>query len=293
MAQALEEMRRGRCYVKNQGLGFTIPYTFDGRSSAVLPDFIARCDDGHGDDLLNLVIEVTGERRKDKAEKVATTRDLWVPGGERARRLRPLGLRRGHRPVGRARTRDPQLADAGLAAASAAALTDLQLMPPAKKATKTRQGGRTDAGRGHPHTRQARQHPDRRAPRLRRRRGATPLPVTILLYAETATRPSTPSSSGRARTSRTPRTSPCPRCRSTSRRRSTRVAIVENLRDTAAPARTNPSSRLFDDFDGLDGFDLVEFYEHESNWSNRMILGDSLLVMTSLAEKEELGARSR
>ena len=34
--------------------------------------------------------------------------------------------------------------------------------------------------------------------------------------------------------------------------------------------------------------DRVDFYHHEGNWSNRMILGDSLLVMTSLAEKEGL-----
>jgi adenine-specific DNA-methyltransferase len=33
---------------------------------------------------------------------------------------------------------------------------------------------------------------------------------------------------------------------------------------------------------------MVEFYRHDQNWSNRMILGDSLLVMTSLAEKEGL-----
>ncbi|MEK7763226.1 MAG: site-specific DNA-methyltransferase, partial [Nitrospirota bacterium] len=32
----------------------------------------------------------------------------------------------------------------------------------------------------------------------------------------------------------------------------------------------------------------VEFYHHEQNWSNRLILGDSLLAMTSLAEKEGL-----
>jgi adenine-specific DNA-methyltransferase len=47
---------------------------------------------------------------------------------------------------------------------------------------------------------------------------------------------------------------------------------------------------LFADFNGLDGdFDRkVEFYQHDQHWSNRMILGDSLLVMTSLAEKEGL-----
>lgn len=52
---------------------------------------------------------------------------------------------------------------------------------------------------------------------------------------------------------------------------------------------------FFDDFnhmeleEGKDKFSKeVEFYEHEKNWTNRMILGDSLLVMNSLAEKEGL-----
>lgn len=48
---------------------------------------------------------------------------------------------------------------------------------------------------------------------------------------------------------------------------------------------------LFAGFDGVDEDDLetrVDFYHHEFNWSNRMILGDSLLVMASLAEKEGL-----
>src|SRR5207248_4314082 len=34
--------------------------------------------------------------------------------------------------------------------------------------------------------------------------------------------------------------------------------------------------------------DLVDFYQHEQSWTNRLILGDSLAVMTSLAEKEGL-----
>ena len=47
---------------------------------------------------------------------------------------------------------------------------------------------------------------------------------------------------------------------------------------------------LFSDFNGMgEDFDKkVEFYQHEQHWSNRMILGDSLMVMTSLAEKEGL-----
>ncbi|MCE5273252.1 site-specific DNA-methyltransferase [bacterium] len=47
---------------------------------------------------------------------------------------------------------------------------------------------------------------------------------------------------------------------------------------------------LFSDFNGgpADFEQKVEFYQHEQNWTNRLILGDSLLVMTSLAEKEGL-----
>jgi adenine-specific DNA-methyltransferase len=46
---------------------------------------------------------------------------------------------------------------------------------------------------------------------------------------------------------------------------------------------------FFADFDGMPkGVDKTEFYQHDQNWSNRMILGDSLQVMASLAEREGL-----
>ncbi|PID50056.1 MAG: site-specific DNA-methyltransferase [Proteobacteria bacterium] len=46
---------------------------------------------------------------------------------------------------------------------------------------------------------------------------------------------------------------------------------------------------LFADFNGLPSEDAkTEFYQHEAHWSNRMILGDSLQVMASLAEREGL-----
>jgi adenine-specific DNA-methyltransferase len=64
--------------------------------------------------------------------------------------------------------------------------------------------------------------------------------------------------------------------------------LVENLRRTAAAERDEPELTLFDTFDGLDELDLVDFYEHQANWSNRMVLGDSLQVMASLAEREAL-----
>ena len=58
------------------------------------------------------------------------------------------------------------------------------------------------------------------------------------------------------------------------------------LREAAASYQLN----LFADFNGgPEEFDQkVEFYQHEQNWANRLILGDSLLVMASLAEKEGL-----
>lgn len=64
--------------------------------------------------------------------------------------------------------------------------------------------------------------------------------------------------------------------------------LVENLRRTTQDAADEPELTLFDTFDGLDELDSVEFYRHQANWSNRMILGDSLQVMSSLAEREDL-----
>ena len=83
MAQALEELGEEGVvisYVKNQGLGFLIPYTIAGRDHNYMPDFIVRLDDGRGrDDPLNLIVEVTGQKGKDKAAKTSTARNLWVP----------------------------------------------------------------------------------------------------------------------------------------------------------------------------------------------------------------------
>ena len=46
---------------------------------------------------------------------------------------------------------------------------------------------------------------------------------------------------------------------------------------------------FFADFNGLPSEGAkTEFYQHDANWSNRMILGDSLQVMASLAEREGL-----
>ncbi len=64
-------------------------------------------------------------------------------------------------------------------------------------------------------------------------------------------------------------------------------AVVENVRALAAEGMPFQMS-LFDDFNGINFEDAVDFYQHEQHWTNRMILGDALAVMGSLAEKEGL-----
>ncbi|MFC1792818.1 site-specific DNA-methyltransferase [Planctomycetota bacterium] len=64
-------------------------------------------------------------------------------------------------------------------------------------------------------------------------------------------------------------------------------AIIEDVRAQAKKGK-GEQLNFFADFNGIEFEELIEFYQHDTNWSNRMILGDSLLVMTSLAEKEGL-----
>lgn len=78
MASVLESMTEVKTYAKNQGMGFSIPYVFKGRGRQYFPDFIARVDDGNPD-LLNLIVEVSGLPKEEKAVKITTARDLWVP----------------------------------------------------------------------------------------------------------------------------------------------------------------------------------------------------------------------
>ncbi|MHB0979042.1 MAG: BPTD_3080 family restriction endonuclease [Thermoleophilia bacterium] len=100
MAQTLEDMPEVEAYVKNHNLGFFIPYTINGEERRYIPDFLVRLRMGEGSGAadgdstggdaadggaadggatLNLILEVSGEARKDKAAKVAAARSLWVP----------------------------------------------------------------------------------------------------------------------------------------------------------------------------------------------------------------------
>jgi adenine-specific DNA-methyltransferase len=71
--------------------------------------------------------------------------------------------------------------------------------------------------------------------------------------------------------------------------------LIDNLlrRTEVAERRDDPQTQMFPDyyaaFNGLpEGADKTDFYLHDGNWQNRMILGDSLQVMASLAEREGL-----
>jgi type III restriction enzyme len=80
-AETLESMPEVKAYVKNQNLGFKIPYTFEGQPGNYYPDYLVRIDDGRGPgDLLNLVVEISGQELKQKEAKVETALKMWVPG---------------------------------------------------------------------------------------------------------------------------------------------------------------------------------------------------------------------
>lgn len=81
LCRVVEKHPRVKAYVKNQSLGFEVPYRFGSETRRYLPDFIILIDDGHGDeDLLHLVIEIKGYRREDAKEKKATMETYWIPG---------------------------------------------------------------------------------------------------------------------------------------------------------------------------------------------------------------------
>jgi adenine-specific DNA-methyltransferase len=65
--------------------------------------------------------------------------------------------------------------------------------------------------------------------------------------------------------------------------------LIDDLLAKTKSGQKETQFDLFQDFNGVPlGADKTEFYQHDQNWTNRMILGDSLQVMASLAEREGL-----
>ena len=81
--RVVESHPRVRAYVKNHGLGLTVPYRSGSTSRTYLPDFILLVDDGRGDDLLHLIVEIKGYRGEDAKDKKATMDTYWIPGVNR------------------------------------------------------------------------------------------------------------------------------------------------------------------------------------------------------------------
>jgi type III restriction enzyme len=78
--RVLDHHPRVRRWVKNQALGFEVPYRMGGDAHKYIPDFIVVVDDGRGDDdLLQLVCEVKGYRGEDAKVKKSAMEAFWVP----------------------------------------------------------------------------------------------------------------------------------------------------------------------------------------------------------------------
>jgi len=78
VAKKLEQLPEVLAYVKNQNLGFNIPYEHQGMAHNYIPDFIAVLE-MPDKSKMNLLIEVTGKKDDKKIIKVKTAREFWVP----------------------------------------------------------------------------------------------------------------------------------------------------------------------------------------------------------------------
>ncbi len=99
LAQKLELMPEVVAYAKNQGLNLKIPYTFEGRAANYVPDFLIRLRDPASrgdDDLLTLLLEVSGEAQEGEAGQGRGRRGPVDAGDQQLGRSRPLGVPRGH-----------------------------------------------------------------------------------------------------------------------------------------------------------------------------------------------------
>ena len=86
-----EKHPRVLSYVKNQGLGLTVPYLFGSEARLYYPDFIVQLKAGEGE-LLNLIVEIKGYRREDAEDKALTMKNYWVPGVNRLERYGRWGF---------------------------------------------------------------------------------------------------------------------------------------------------------------------------------------------------------
>jgi type III restriction enzyme len=79
IAGLLEDDERVAAYVKNDHLGFTIPYVWEGRAHQYVPDFLVRLVDAPDGVIRTLIVEVSGGRKSPgpTAVKATTASDQW------------------------------------------------------------------------------------------------------------------------------------------------------------------------------------------------------------------------
>ena len=275
MAQALEDMAEVVAYVKNERLGFTIPYTIDGAAArSTCPDFIVRLDDGRGDDDL---LEPDGrgvraQARRDKEAKVATARDLWVPAVNNHGGFGRWAYIEITRPLGRRTT-------------------------PIRR--------RTASPTPHRGSNDGRTQERRKARRTRPRwrpidATATSAPTSPPTSCATSS-PTTSAPPAKLRYPRDPSLDPQLVWKGKDEQDAADLEVaavpiyiqekidprvlVENLRRHRRGRRAEPELTLFDASTASSSSSSSTSTTTAANWSNRMILGDSLQVMASLAEK--------
>ena len=277
-----------RAYVKNHNLGLEVPYRYGSETRKYLPDFIVLVDDGHGDG------RPAAPRRRDQGLPARGREGEEVHDGhllgawrEPSRHLRPLGVRRVHRRVpdrvrlrGQGRKRVQQ--------------DDRR---PSRRSRRRREANHGQEAAKHEDRRdaqarrgQAEEHPDRRVPVRAATRSSS---SRCASRYDRATRDLDPQLVWRGKDEQdwsdlVVHAPPL----YIQEKVHPKVLIDDLLRADARSASTTAASctpDLFADFNGIPkGVDKTEFYQHDQNWSNRMILGDSLQVMASLAEREGL-----
>ena len=277
---------RVRAYVKNHNLGLEVPYRYGSEMRKYRPDFIVRVDDGHGDDdLLNLIVEIKGYRREDAKEKKSTMDTYWVPG------VNHLGT---HGRWAFAEFTEVYQIEADFKAKVEGEFNKMiesvtvadgsvgtkrwqKSNPPprpSRPSSTTRPRGRNIPTAEYQSVLQKTEQSPVRVAYERRNRDLDPQLVwrgkdeqdwsdlvvhAPPLYIQEKVQP--------------------------------KALIDDLLRETREREHEagQTTADLFADFNGIPkGVDKTEFYQHDQNWSNRMILGDSLQVMASLAEREGL-----
>ena len=273
-----------RAYVKNHNLGLEVPYRYGSTMRKYVSDFIVLVDDGRGpDNLLHLIVEIKGYRREDAKEKKSTMETYWVPG------VNHLGS------YGRW---------------SFAEFTDVYLIEADFKAKVEGEVQQNDRDR---HGRTGNRK------RIIMAKKSNPKNVETLKHDD-ATRKNIPTAEYQSVLEKDQQ---YPKKVHYSRNTDLDPQLVWHGKDeqdwsdliVQAPPlyiqeKVHPKALidellstskerahddgeitpdLFSDFNGIPkDADKTEFYQHDQNWSNRMILGDSLQAMASLAEREGL-----